>query len=446
MKKSNNKLKVKFLFVLLMLLTIQISFVTDAASVKKPSKVTDVNASIVGHTSVKISWKKQKATGYKVYRSTKQKSGYKLVKTTTSSSWKNTGLTPGKKYYYKVKAYNKSGKTTKTSAKYSSVVSATPQIGKTTELKVSSATYSSLKIKWDAAKYAKGYQIYRATSKNGKYSKIGTTTKTTYIDKRLTTKKTYYYKVRAYNKVGKKTYYGKFSPIISGKSTLPKFSGKRVSIMGDSISTFEGYIPKGNRKRYPDTGNAKCDVLCVEETWWHQLLEKWDAKLLVNDSWAGSTVTNTLNKDYKDKGPNRAMASMTRIKRLAKGNQKPEIILFHGGTNDTITGVKTGKFDSSKVPKTIKNSVVKWNTFADAYVAAIVRMQNTYPDAQIIVIIQNVDSAKKSVMIKICEYFKLPYVDVSKVKGSLLYDGIHPNKKGMDIMTNTIYQKLENMK
>ena len=35
-----------------------------------------------------------------------------------------------------------------------------------------------------------------------------------------------------------------------------------ISIMGDSISTFDGYLPAGNKTFYP-----KHDVTTVEETW-----------------------------------------------------------------------------------------------------------------------------------------------------------------------------------
>ncbi|MBQ9942336.1 MAG: hypothetical protein IJP03_04940, partial [Christensenellaceae bacterium] len=48
------------------------------------------------------------ASGYVIYRSTTKSGGYKAVKTITSGStvtFTNSGLTAGKTYYYKVKAY-----------------------------------------------------------------------------------------------------------------------------------------------------------------------------------------------------------------------------------------------------------------------------------------------------------------------------------------------------
>lgn len=66
---------------------------------------------------------------------------------------------------------------------------------------------SAIKITWKKAKNAKKYQVYRATSKNGKYKKVKTLKKRTFVNKGLKSGKKYFYKVRAIN--GKKK--GKFS-------------------------------------------------------------------------------------------------------------------------------------------------------------------------------------------------------------------------------------------
>ena len=46
-----------------------------------------------------------KTTGYEVYRATSKYGTYKKIKTTSSKNYTNTGLTKGKYYYYKVRAY-----------------------------------------------------------------------------------------------------------------------------------------------------------------------------------------------------------------------------------------------------------------------------------------------------------------------------------------------------
>lgn len=90
--------------------------------------------------------------------------------------------------------------------------------GKVTGLWQSSAQYNNVTISWSAYPGAKGYQIYRANKKRGKYKKIKTTTSCSFTDKKnkkLGKKK--YYKVRAYGTVGSSTKYTAYSGIISAK-------------------------------------------------------------------------------------------------------------------------------------------------------------------------------------------------------------------------------------
>ena len=55
---------------------------------------------------VSLSWGKiTGATGYTVYRSTSLNGKYTALKNVTTSSYNNTGLASGKKYFYKIKAY-----------------------------------------------------------------------------------------------------------------------------------------------------------------------------------------------------------------------------------------------------------------------------------------------------------------------------------------------------
>lgn len=103
---------------------------TAKTKVGAVTKDTAVTAKAKAYdNAIKVSWTKEntgfKVDGYKVYRSTTNKEGsFKLVKTTTSTSWKNTGLKDGKKYYYKVRGYRVvDGKTVYT--EWSNVVSKT---------------------------------------------------------------------------------------------------------------------------------------------------------------------------------------------------------------------------------------------------------------------------------------------------------------------------------
>ena len=62
---------------------------------------------------------------------------------------------------------------------------------------------SYIKITWTKRSTASKYYIYRAEKKNGKYQKIGSTTKTYYKDRDIKYEKNYYYKVKAIAKKSK---------------------------------------------------------------------------------------------------------------------------------------------------------------------------------------------------------------------------------------------------
>lgn len=71
-----------------------------------------------------------------------------------------------------------------------------------------SSTSTSVTITWSKAANADGYSLYRATKENGTYTRIRSTTKTSYTDTGTSGDKLYYYKVKAYRYVNGKKVYG----------------------------------------------------------------------------------------------------------------------------------------------------------------------------------------------------------------------------------------------
>lgn len=64
-------------------------------------------------------------------------------------------------------------------------------------------------VKWKKISYASGYEIYRSTKPNKGFKKVKSLSakKTKFVDKKVKSKKKYYYKVKAYVKVNGKKYY-----------------------------------------------------------------------------------------------------------------------------------------------------------------------------------------------------------------------------------------------
>ncbi len=79
----------------------------SAAASAKPAVAVPTGLAAVGASScVKLTWKAVPyANGYSIYRSAVLAGTYTKIASTTCLEYKNTGLTAGKTYYYKVKAY-----------------------------------------------------------------------------------------------------------------------------------------------------------------------------------------------------------------------------------------------------------------------------------------------------------------------------------------------------
>jgi len=79
----------------------------------------------------------------------------------------------------------------------------------------------------------------------------------------------------------------------------------RISILGDSYSTFVGWVvPDTNliwyyptESQYHQKGN---DVCAVEQTWWHQVIMRMGAKLERNNAYSGATICYTGYRPKKD--------------------------------------------------------------------------------------------------------------------------------------------------
>ena len=182
------------------------------------------------YKSVQVSWTAYSlASGYELYRADKKSGKYKKIKTLKSCKYNDTGNKKlGKSKYYKVRAYAyKSGK--KVYSAYSSILKASPKVAKPKTITTTGKT-GSVKISWSGVSGATKYQVYRATSKKGKYKKIKKTKSKSYTDKSVSAGKRYYYKVRAYRKVKKKKYYSSFTSPVEGMKLLGNVGNLKVSI------------------------------------------------------------------------------------------------------------------------------------------------------------------------------------------------------------------------
>lgn len=99
----------------------------------------------------------------------------------------------------------------------------------------------SVTISWDAVKGASSYDVYRASSKDGDYKKVGTSATTSYTDKTAEKGKTYYYKISANVPTTASNNTAAGSGSGSGSKTTesnsPKFVGSKLSFKNNSDKT-----------------------------------------------------------------------------------------------------------------------------------------------------------------------------------------------------------------
>ena len=115
-------------------------------------------------------------------------------------------------------------------------------------------------------------------------------------------------------------------------------------IMGDSYSTFEGYIPEGYAIYYSKAGRPETDVTKVTETWWYQVVEEAGLNLVLNNSWSGSTIGYT---GWEMKDNSKTSSFIYRLQKLSDEGffekNKIDTMIVFGGTNDSWCDAPLGE-------------------------------------------------------------------------------------------------------
>lgn len=139
------------------------------------------------------------------------------------------------------------------------------------------------------------------------------------------------------------------------------YKGKTLSILGDSISTFAGYIPSGNVTYYPSGS-----VTVVTDTWWKKLMSALGMDLNINNSWSGSRVTTTAGDT--------SAGCMSRCENLGTS---PDVIIVWMGINDFNNEVQLGTYDgTTAIPSAT-------TTFREAYGIMLNKILTKYQTSEV---------------------------------------------------------------
>ncbi|MBR5152819.1 MAG: hypothetical protein IKW60_04755 [Clostridia bacterium] len=223
-------------------------------------------------------------------------------------------------------------------------------------------------------------------------------------------------------------------PLRENRRTVNDAIFGNTVIFGDSYSTFEGYLPQGNSSWYQDGGSGSTDVTHVSQTWWYPLMNLPGNRLLLNDSWSGTTVCHTgyYGEDVSDK------SFVTRVDRLIEAgyfteNQVDTIFIF-GGTNDSWAGSPVGNLKYDNWTETDLYDTLS------AFCYILQRLQNASPDSRIVCMIGAMltDDIKEGYYEACRHYGATPVIlDVTDVFSS------HPTQKGMRQIKDQILEKIQ---
>lgn len=186
---------------------------------------------------------------------------------------------------------------------------------------------------------------------------------------------------------------------------------KKVSVLGDSYSTFVGIIPSNYSSFYPNDRN---DVTKIEQTWWSLYVKAKGYALEKNDSWGGTTICGTgyggMNSSYSN--------FISRVDSL--GN--PDIIFVFGGTNDAWANSPMGEYQYSDWTKD------DCKYFSPALACLIDMLQKRYAQAEICFILNSeLREPVNESMREVCKHYNVKLVelhDIEKQNG-------HPSINGM---------------
>lgn len=234
---------------------------------------------------------------------------------------------------------------------------------------------------------------------------------------------------------------------ITNDSTIPPqntnltkiLEGKTIAILGDSYSTYGGWIPSGYSCWYGLNGvdgkNKKANnVSSVKQTWWWKLCYECGATLLINSSYSGSPICNT---GYSNKNATN-YSFITRMKTDIGGESGnpifPDIIFIFGGTNDSQANVAVGELKYEGWT----NSDLKKVLPAICYMFDYLRKHS--PNSRIINI-SNYELREEIItgFKEACEYYVIDNITLSQ----FTKQGNHPNVDGMESIKNDIVDYLK---
>jgi fibronectin type 3 domain-containing protein len=187
-----------------------------------------------GNAQVSLNWTASSgASAYHIKRSTTAGGPYTQVGAPAATSYVDTSLTNGTKYFYVVSAVNTVGESPN-----SAEVNATPSASQTPPAVPANlqatAGNAQVSLSWSASTSATSYNVKRSTTSGGPYTPVGSPTNSSYTDTGLTNGTDYYYVVSAVNAAGQSANSSQTSATPSAPATPPSTPANLQATAGNA--------------------------------------------------------------------------------------------------------------------------------------------------------------------------------------------------------------------
>lgn len=254
------------------------------------------------------------------------------------------------------------------------------------------------------------------------------------------------------------------------------FTGKTISILGDSICTYEN-ATSGTAAQttnstiinnYAYYKNGKTDVT-LNDTWWMQAAEKLGARILVNNSVSNSTIFSPFSDSNDQSYISRPYNLHDNTGENA--GEEPDIVVVYIGTNDfSYHKSRLGSFDAIDFDALIREidgdfAYQKPTTSAEAYAIMLHKIKTTYEKAEVYCFTQlqrkpnaygdtTLFESFNNTLSQVAEHMGCYIVDLYNESGITIDEAnynrylsdayLHPNKIGMDaiesVFISTLYK------
>ncbi len=202
---------------------------------------------------------------------------------------------------------------------------------------------------------------------------------------------------------------------------------KLISILGDSICTFEGYNAPGYYVYYNKEIQKENGISSVFDMWWYKVIAYLNGELCINNSCAGSMITGD---DII------SATSDIRIENLSTKAHTPDIILVAMGFNDYGFGRDIADFEvkynlmlnksSARYPK----AEIICGTLAESFVSE--RSTYLFP----LTPGNNKLADFNNVIRKVCKSKDIRVADIAGKENYETLDGVHPTVTGHNTLAN----------